>query len=120
MFSPNPARIGDTIARAIPQKGVGLPVDVRSLFDSLHRDPESYPLFARIWDVVTLAPSSRHMGEEELVSLSADALDYLQANGRWYNASTTGRTDLHWDGRSLRVQEDDDRGWTFEKSYEIY
>lgn len=94
-------------------------MDVRDLFDKLHRDPDSYPLFARLWEVLTFAPSSRHMDEEELVSIAADALDYLEAKGQWYNASTTGRTELRWDGTNLLVHEDDDRGWTFDMTYPI-
>jgi len=59
-------------------------VDVKRLYDSLNRDPDDYPLFEQIWQVLTFAPSCRHADEEELVSLTVDAFDYLQtrASGR--------------------------------------
>jgi len=94
-------------------------MDVQHLFDSLHREPQDYPLFERIWDVLALAPSSKHVNEEELVSLAADAFDYLQATGRWATASTTGRTELFWDGLTLGVEENDDREFTFRRSFAV-
>jgi hypothetical protein len=94
--------------------------ELRSLYDRLHRDPEDFPLFERIWNVLTFAPSSKHVNKEEMVSLACDAFDYLQANGRWMTASTTGRTELTWDGYELRVKEDDDRDFTYERSFRIH
>lgn len=94
-------------------------MDVRSLYDRLHRDPEDYPLFERIWQVLTFAPSSKHADEEEMVSLACDAFDYLQANGQWQTASTTGKTELFWDGRSLRVREDDDRNYQYHHTFSL-
>jgi hypothetical protein len=97
----------------------GIAMDVRSLYDRLHRDPAGYPLFARIWEVLTFAPSCRHAAEESLVSLACDAFDYLQANGRWFTASPTGRTELAWDGRTLEVTEDDDREYHYHRTFTI-
>lgn len=94
-------------------------MDVRSLYDRLHRDPEDYPLFERIWQVLTFAPSSKHAGEEEMVSLACDAFDYLQANGQWQTASDAGRTQLFWDGRTLTVTEDDDRNYHYQHSFTV-
>ena len=42
-------------------------MDVKRLYDSLNRDPDDYPLFEQIWQVLTFAPSCRHADEEELV-----------------------------------------------------
>lgn len=94
-------------------------MDVRSLYDRLHRDPADYPLFERVWQVLTFAPSSRHCDEEELVSLAADAFDYLQANGRWQTSSPTGRTELYWDGKVLNVREDDDRDYQYHHTFTV-
>ncbi|HWI64470.1 MAG TPA: hypothetical protein VNT75_21780 [Symbiobacteriaceae bacterium] len=94
-------------------------MDVRDLYDRLHRDPEDYPLFERIWQVLTFAPSSKHAGEEELVSLACDAFDYLQATGQWQTASTSGRTELAWDGRNLKVTEDDDRSYQYHHTFTV-
>lgn len=94
-------------------------MDLRSLYDRLHRDPEDFPLFQRIWQVLTFAPSSKHIDEEQMVSLACDALDYLQAGGRWTTASPTGRTDLFWDGSTLNVREDDDRHFQYEHGFSI-
>lgn len=94
-------------------------MDVRSLYDRLHREPTDFPLFERIWQVLTFAPSSKHANEEELVSLSCDAFDYLQANGQWGTASTTGRTELFWDGKTLKVNEDDDRDFHYEHTFQV-
>lgn len=94
-------------------------MNVQHLYEKIHRDPEDYPLFARIWDVLQFAPSSRFADEEELVSLAVDAFDYLQAQGRWATASTGGRTELHWDGTTLRVHEDDDHGWRYQREFTV-
>ncbi len=95
-------------------------MDVRHLYDSLHREPQEFPLFERVWDILTLAPSSKHSDEEALVSLAADAFDYLQATGRWTTSSTTGRTELFWDGLTLRVNENDDGDFAFHRSFAIH
>lgn len=91
----------------------------RELYAKLHRDPKDYPLFERVWDVLNMAPSSKHADTESLVSLAADAFDYLQANGQWYTASPSGRTELFWDGKELRVREDDDRDFEYENTFPI-
>jgi hypothetical protein len=95
-------------------------MDVRDLYDRLHRDPQQFPLFERVWQVLTFAPSSKHANEEEMVSLSCDALDYLQANGQWTTSSETGRTELFWDGKRLRVKEDDDRTFEYEHTFTVH
>lgn len=95
-------------------------IDLRSLYDRLQRNPKDFPLFERIYQVLTFAPSSRHAEEDELVSLACDAFDYLQANGQWQSASETGRTQLHWDGKSLRVQEDDDRAFQYQHTFTVH
>ncbi len=95
-------------------------MDVRNLYDRLHRDPGDYPLFERIWQVLSFAPSSKHAGEAEMVSLAADAFDYLQAHGRWTTASETGRTELLYDGKQLRVIEDDDRDFRYQHTFTIH
>lgn len=94
-------------------------MELRRLYDGLERNPADYPLFARIWEVLTLAPSSKHANEEEMVSLACDALDYLQTNGEWSTASTTGRTTFTWDGQTLEVHEDDDRSFEYQHEFEI-
>lgn len=94
-------------------------IDVRSLYDRLERDPKDYPLFERIWQVLNFAPSSRHADEESMVSLAADAFDYLQADGAWTTSSPTGRTELHWDGKKLKVLENDDRDFTYEHTFTV-
>jgi len=94
-------------------------MDVRNLYDRLERDPKDYPLFERIWQVLTFAPSSKHSDEEEMVSLACDAFDYLQASGEWQTASPTGRTQLFWDGKQLRVKEDDDRKFQYEHTFTV-
>ncbi|MGE5673143.1 MAG: hypothetical protein ACM3XM_04565 [Mycobacterium leprae] len=94
-------------------------MDLRRLYDRLHRDPEDFPLFERIWEVLTFAPSSKHVDEEQMVSLACDALDYLQATGEWATASITGRTELGWDGQALRVREDDDRSYQYENTFTL-
>lgn len=94
-------------------------MDVRSLYDRLNRDPADYPLFERIWQVLSFAPSSKHSDEEELVSLACDAFDYLQANGQWQTMSNTGRTQLFWDGNMLKVQEDDDRNFEYLHTFTV-
>jgi len=94
-------------------------VDVKNLYDSLNRDPQDYPLFERIWQVLTFAPSCRHADEERLTSLAADAFDYLQAGGEWQTNSTTGTTKLRFDGQKLYVQEDDGREFTYEHTFTV-
>lgn len=95
-------------------------MDVRDLYDRLHREPKDFPLFEKIWEVLAYAPSSKHVDEEEMVSLSCDAFDYLQATGQWTTSSPTGRTDLAWDGSTLRVKEDDDRDFKYEHSFHVH
>jgi hypothetical protein len=94
-------------------------MDLPDLYDRLHRDPQDFPLFERIWQVLTFAPSSKHVDEEEMVSLACDAFDYLQASGAWQTASTTGKTALQWDGKHLRVAEDDDRDYTYHHTFTV-
>jgi len=94
-------------------------MDVRRLYDKLHRDPQDFPLFDRIWQVITFAPSSQQMDEEGLVSLAADAFDYLQATGAWKHESTTGDTEMFYDGKVLRVTERDDEDFRFERAFVI-
>lgn len=89
-------------------------MDVRSLYDRLNRDPEDYPLFERIWQVLSLAPSSKFADEEVLVSLASDAFDYLQADGKWMTTSSTGSTEMFYDGRNLKVAESDDLDGDFQ------
>lgn len=95
-------------------------MDIRSLYDRLHRDPAGYPLFERVWKVLSLAPSSKHAMEEELVSMAADAFDYLQADGQWQTASTTGVTKLAFDGQELRVLETDGRKFEYHRTFRIH
>lgn len=95
-------------------------MDVRSLYDRLNRDPNDYPLFERIWQVLNFAPSSKHADEEELVSLAGDAFDYLQADGQWFTASPNGRTELHYDGKTLKVKEDDDRKFEYHHTFTVH
>ncbi|MFZ5814988.1 MAG: hypothetical protein ACOY93_06750 [Bacillota bacterium] len=94
-------------------------MDVKQLYDSLHRDPQDYPLFERIWEVLTFAPSCRHADEERMVSLAADAFDYLQAGGEWQTNSSTGTTRLRFDGRHLQVEEDDGREYRYQHTFDI-
>ncbi|MDF2628548.1 MAG: hypothetical protein K0R39_2379 [Symbiobacteriaceae bacterium] len=94
-------------------------MDLRSLYDRLQRDPDDYPLFERIWQVLTFAPSSKHADEEVMVSLACDAFDYLQASGAWQTASQTGTTQLHWNGRTLRVKENDGREFHYEHTFTV-
>lgn len=95
------------------------PEQVRQLFDKLHRDPGSYPLFKQLYDVLQFAPSSKHSDPESFTSIVADALDYLEADGRYTVASPTGRTSMQWDGSTLHVHEDNDRDWTYEHDFRI-
>lgn|GEM_PF-1545227 len=92
-------------------------MELKQLYDSLHRDPDDYPLFEQIWQVLTYAPSCRHADEEELVSLAADAFDYLQAGGEWQTTSATGTTRLRWDGTRLEVEEDDGRDYRYQHTF---
>jgi len=94
-------------------------VDVKRLYDSLNRDPDDYPLFEQIWQVLTFAPSCRHADEEELVSLAVDAFDYLQTEGQWQTASATGTTKLRFDGRRLEVEEDDGQDYHYQNVFTI-
>jgi hypothetical protein len=94
-------------------------MDVKQLYNSLHREPRDYPLFERIWQVLTFAPSCRHADEERLVSLAADAFDYLQAGGEWQTNSTTGTTKLRYDGTSLYVEEDDGRDYRYAHTFSL-
>jgi hypothetical protein len=94
-------------------------LDLKQLYSSLNRDPEDYPLFDQIWQVLTFAPSCRHADEERLASLAADAFDYLQAGGEWQTTSTTGTTRLRYDGRRLRVEEDDGRDYYYQNTFTI-
>lgn len=94
-------------------------MDLRSLFDKLHRDPSEYPLFERVWQVLSFAPSSRHYDEEEMVSQAVDALDYLQAEGRWQTATSTGTTELAWDGQVLHVREEDHLNQEYSRQFPI-
>jgi len=95
-------------------------MDVRHLYDQLHREPTDYPLFERIWEVLTLAPSSRHLHEEEMVSLACDAFDYLQASGYWSTASPDGRTELHWNGQALDVKEEDGHEFHYHRTFPVF
>jgi hypothetical protein len=95
-------------------------MDVRSLYDRLHREPDDFPLFERIWQVLSFAPSSKHVNEEEMVSLAGDAFDYLKTDGKWQTASTTGRTELFWDGQTLKVNEDDDRNYQYQHTFTVH
>nr|PZN42780.1 MAG: hypothetical protein DIU70_04665 [Bacillota bacterium] len=97
----------------------GMVRDVRQLFHRLHRDPSQFPLFARIWEVLQMAPSSRHASEEELVSLAADALDYLLTDGQWATASTTGRTELRLAGDGLEVYEEAPEGFQYRRRFPV-
>lgn len=94
-------------------------IDLDRLFDQLHRDEEQRELFRRVYQVLAFAPSSRHAGEEELVSLAADALDYLVADGKWKTASTTGKTKLRLHGGELTVTEDDDRTYHYQRTFHV-
>lgn len=94
-------------------------MDIKQLYDSLSRDPDDYPLFERIWQVLTYAPSCRHADEERLVSLAADAFDYLQANGEWQTNAATGTTKLRLSNGQLLVEEDDGRDFRYERSFDI-
>lgn len=66
-----------------------------------------------------MAPSSKHAGEDELISLAWDAFDYLQADGQWFTASETGSTELTLGDGHLRVKENDDDDFRFERVYPI-
>ena len=94
-------------------------MDVKQLYNSLHRDPQDYPLFEKIWQVLTFAPSCRHADEERMVSLAADAIDYLQAGGEWQTHSSTGSTRLRYDGTNLHVEEDDGRDYRYEHTFTV-
>lgn len=94
-------------------------MDVKQLYNSLHRDPQDYPLFEKIWQVLTFAPSCRHADEERMVSLAADAFDYLQAGGEWQTHSTTGSTSLRYDGALLHVEEDDGREYHYQHTFTL-
>jgi hypothetical protein len=94
-------------------------VDLRSLYDGLQRDPRGFPLFERVWNVLTFAPSSKHVDEEEMISLVWDAFDYLQASGEWHTESTSGVTSLFWDGTILKVREEDDQSFNYEHTFTL-
>lgn len=94
-------------------------IDLDRLFDRLHRDEGQRELFRRVYQVLAFAPSSRHADEEELVSLAADALDYLVTDGRWKTASATGKTELRLEDGELKVTEDDDRAYHYQRSFRV-
>lgn len=94
-------------------------MDLKQLYGSLNREPDDYPLFHKVWQVLTFAPSCRHVDEERLVSLATDAFDYLQANGEWQTTSTTGTTKLRFDGANLHVEEDDGREFQYQNSFSL-
>lgn len=93
--------------------------ELRSLYDKLHRDPEHFPLFARIWEVLSFAPSSRHYDKEAMVSQAADALDYLLAEGRWQTVNPMGVTELTWNGQVLGVREEDHRDEEYARQFPV-
>lgn len=92
-------------------------MNLRWVYAKKERDPEYFPLFQHCWEVLTMAPSSQHASEDELISLCWDAFDYLQSGGRWYTQSTTGRTEMQWDGHDLRVVEQNGRGFEYEHTF---
>jgi hypothetical protein len=95
-------------------------MDARTLWKALDRDPKGFPLFSRLWEVLNMAPSSKHADEEEIISLTWDAFDYLQASGTWSTASTTGRTEMSLTGNELVVKEDDDKDYKYEHRFNIH
>jgi hypothetical protein len=95
-------------------------MDVRSLYDRLHREPQDFPLFDRIWQVLTFSPACREANEEELTHLSIDAFDYLQASGAWQMASLKGSTQLEWNGERLDVREDDGKEFRYQHTFSVY
>lgn len=94
-------------------------MNLRAVYEEKERDPRDFQLFERIWDVLTYAPSCRHTDEEERISLTWDAFDYLHADGRWATESDDGRTEIFLEGEHLRVAEDDSRDFKFERTYNI-
>ncbi len=94
-------------------------INLDSLFDRLHRDESQRELFSRVYQVLAVAPSSRHASEEDLVSVAADALDYLVTDGQWQTASVNGKTILRLQDGVLRVTEDDDRSYHYQRSFHI-
>lgn len=95
-------------------------MDLRTIYDEKERDPKYFPLFQAVWEVLNLAPSSKHAQEGELIDLTWDAFDYLQADGKWFTASETGKTELFWKEHQLTVKERDNDDFTFERSYNIH
>lgn len=94
-------------------------MDTEELFKDLNRDPAEYPLFHRVFQVLSFAPSSKHAGENEVKDLAWDALDYLRQDGRWETSSTTGETKLSYDGRTLQVHEHDGHGFTYAHTFTV-
>jgi len=95
-------------------------MDARTLWEALDRDQDGFPLFSRLWEVLNMAPSSKHADEEEIISLTWDAFDYLQASGRWSTASTSGRTEMVLTGKELVVKEDDHKDYKYEHRFNIH
>lgn len=94
-------------------------LDIRSVYHEKDREPADFPLFSQVWEVLLMAPSSKHADEEELISLAWDAFDYLQADGEWFTASETGSTVMALQDGNLQVKETDDRDFRFEQVYPI-
>lgn len=94
-------------------------MNLRQVYEAKGRDPRYYPLFEQCWEVLCMAPSSQHADEDELISLTWDAFDYLQADGRWYTQSQSGRTEMHLNGGHLRVVEQNGQGFNYEHTFTL-
>lgn len=93
--------------------------EAQAVFDRAGRHPAEYPLFAVIYHVLKMAPSSKHFEADEVASEAFDALDHLLTDGHWHDWKETGETRLEWNGRELEVYEDNGGDWQFRRSYEV-
>lgn len=94
-------------------------MDARTLYAQKERDPADFPLFNQVWEVLNMAPSSKHADEEEIISLTWDAFDYLQASGHWFTQSVNGHTEMRLEGNRLLVKEHAGPDFTYEHTFHL-
>lgn len=93
--------------------------EARAAFERAGRHPAEYPLFAAIYHVLSMAPSSQRYERDEVASEAFDALDHLLTDGHWHDWKETGETRLEWNGEELEVYEDNGGDWQFRQSYAV-
>lgn len=93
--------------------------EARAAFDRAGRHPAEYSLFAAIYHVLKMAPSSQRYEPDEVASEAFDALDHLLTDGHWHDWKETGETRLEWNGHELEVYEDNGGDWQFRRSYVV-